>query len=59
MADLLFHMNLHYAARDLDVVSLRERVEQALSNACSDLEKYSDTKYVGYKIRDTTDLGDA
>ena len=58
MSDLVFHVNLHYAARDLDQISTRERVEQALNAACVELEKYRDSEYIGYKIRDTTDLGD-
>lgn len=55
MADILFHMNLHYSAR-VDEVALRERVEEALSIACSSLEEYGDTEYIGYKIRELTDL---
>lgn len=58
MADILFKLNFHYSARDLDEPSLRERVEQALFIACTELEKYGNTEYIGYKIKEHIDLGE-
>lgn len=56
MSDLVFHINLHYSARDLPELETRERVEQALSLACTYLEKYKATEYIDYKIREVIDL---
>lgn len=56
MSELLYYINIHYEARELDEISSRERIEQALSIACTDLEKYNDTTHISYKIREIFNL---
>jgi di/tripeptidase len=56
MSFILYHLNISYEARDLDEENMRERLEQALNIACSSLEDYKDTKYISYKIRETSIL---
>jgi hypothetical protein len=58
MSDIVFKISLHYSARELDEPNTRFRVEQALNLACANLEKYRDSEYIDYKIREVMDLGE-
>lgn len=58
MSDILFKVNFHYSAPGVGELEVRERVEQALNKACSSLEDFQGTQYVGYKISEVIDLGE-
>lgn len=58
MSDVVYKVSLHYAANEMNLPDSRERVEQAINAACAHLERYANTRFVGYRINEAMDLGD-